>query len=72
MGQRFEFMPVFRIGIFHLRMNKTIQDLESGMPLLVNIEDELSLGYFRTSLGLRESSNSVTRLGCFYVTAILG
>ena len=55
--ERFEFMPVFRIGMFHLRMNKTIQDLESGMPLLVNIEDQLSLGYLRTSLGLRESSN---------------
>ena len=52
--ERFEFMPVFRIGMFHLRMNKTIKDLESCMPMLVNVEDELSLGYFRTTLGLRE------------------
>ena len=56
--ERFEFMPVFRIGMFHLRMNKTIQDIEAGMPVLVNIDDELSLGYFRTVLGL-----SFIRLG---------
>ena len=29
--ERFEFMPVFRIGMFHLRMNKSIMDIESGM-----------------------------------------
>ena len=50
--ERFEFMPVFRLGMFHLRMNKSIQDLECGMPTLVNVEDDLSLGYMRTVLGL--------------------
>ena len=33
-------------------MNKTILDLENGMPLDTNVDDLLSLGYFRTTLNL--------------------
>ena len=38
-------------------MNKVIQDLEFGMPSDVNIDDLLSLGYFKTFLGLHHISN---------------
>ena len=60
--ERFEFMPIFRIGMFHLRMNKTIQDIECGMPVAVNVEDELSLGFFRTILGLNKISNDAENI----------
>ena len=50
--ERYEFMPIFRIGMFHLRMSKTIQDLACCMKAEVNVEVELTLGYFRTTLGL--------------------
>ena len=54
--------------MFHLRMNKSIQDLESGMPAETNVEDELSLGYFRTHLALSDISNkaeNIKRCGAF-------
>ena len=60
--ERFEFMPIFRLGTFHMRMSKTIQDLENGMPIEVNREDELSLGYFRTVLGLTHISNNASTI----------
>lgn len=60
--ERFEFMPIFRLGTFHMRMAKTIQDLNNGMPTEVNREDELSLGYFRTILGLTHISNSANNI----------
>ena len=46
------------VGIFHVRMSKTIQDIENGMPTEVNREDELSYGYYRTILGLSHISNN--------------
>ena len=54
--------------MFHLRMNKSIMDIQCGMPVLVNIEDELSLGYFRTVLGLNRITNNadnIKRVGEF-------
>ena len=54
--------------MFHLRMNKTIQDIETCMKTLVNVDDELSLGYLRTSLGLQQITNkaeSIKRCGQF-------
>ena len=45
------------IGTFHMRMNKTIQDIENGMPTEVNREDELSLGYYRTILNMTQITN---------------
>jgi hypothetical protein len=49
-------------------MNKTIQDIECCMKTEVNIDDELSLGYFRTCLGLNRISNkaeTIKRCGEF-------
>jgi hypothetical protein len=54
--------------MLHLRMNKSIMDLECGMQTVVNIEDELSLGYFRTVLGLNKITNkadTIKRCGEF-------
>ena len=54
--------------MLHLRINKSIQDLECGMQTVVNVEDELSLGYFRTVLGLKQISNkaeNIKRCGDF-------
>ena len=48
--------------MFHLRMNKSIQDLECGMPTEVNVDDELSLGYFRTYLGLNQITNKADNI----------
>ena len=48
--------------MFHLRLNKTIMDIESGMPNEVNIEDELSLGCFRTRFGLNHISNKADNI----------
>ena len=45
-----------------MRMNKTIMDLESGMPTEVNRDDELSLGYYRTILGLSKISNDASNV----------
>ena len=55
--ERFDFLRVFRLGTFHLRMNKTIQDLAAGMKSVINVDDILSLGFFRTILGLNNISN---------------
>ena len=44
--------------MFHLRMNKTIQDIECCMKSEVNVDDDLSLGYFRTILGLNRVTNN--------------
>ena len=60
--ERFEYMPIFRLGTFHMRMSKTIQDIENGMPVEVNREDELSLGFFRTVLGLTHISNNANTI----------
>ena len=43
--------------MFHLHMNKVIQDLEFGMPSDVNTDDLLSLGHIKTYLGLHHISN---------------
>ena len=54
--------------MFHLRMNKTIQEIETCMKTLVNVDDELCLGYLRTSLGLQQITNkaeSIKRCGQF-------
>ena len=39
-------------------MNKTIQDIECCMKSEVNVDDDLSLGYFRTILGLNRVTNN--------------
>ena len=54
---RFEFLKIFRLGTFHLWMNKIIQDVTAGMKSEVNVEDILSLGYFKTILGLNHITN---------------
>ena len=41
-----------------MRMAKTIQDLVACMPTELNREDEISLGYFRTALGLNHITNN--------------
>ena len=38
-------------------MNKCIQDISAGMKNEVNVEDSLSLGYFKTVLGLHHITN---------------
>ena len=66
--ERYDYMKIFRLGLFHLRMNKTIMDLKGGMQNLVNVDDELSLGWFRTMLGLNNISNkedNIKRCGNF-------
>ena len=66
--ERYDFMKMFRLGLFHLRMTKTIQDLECGMKNEVNLDDVLSLGWFRTILGLNNISNkeeNIKRCGQF-------
>ena len=55
--ERFDFLVYFRLGTFHMNMNKVIQDLGSGMKYDVNVDDILSYGYFRTKLGLHHISN---------------
>ena len=66
--ERYDYMKIFRLGLLHLRMSKTIQDIETGMPHEVNVDDELSLGWFRTELGLTRISNkedNIKRCGSF-------
>ena len=55
--ERFDFMRIFRLGTFHLHMNKVIQDITAGMKSEVNVDEPLSLGYFKTILGLNHISN---------------
>ena len=56
--ERFDFLKIFRLGTFHLAMNKIIQDIQAGMKSEVNVEDTLSLGYFKTILGLHHITNN--------------
>ena len=60
--ERYEYMAHFFLGMLHLRMNKTIQDIQCGMPSEVNVEDECSLGYFKTYLGLNQISNNEAKI----------
>ena len=55
--ERFDFMNIFRLGTFHLHMNKIIQDIGAGMKQEVNVDDTLSLGFFKTIMGLSHISN---------------
>ena len=55
--ERFDFMKIFRLGTFHMEMNKIMQDIGAGMKNEVNVDDVLSLGYFKTTLGLHHLSN---------------
>ena len=55
--ERFQYMNIFRLGTFHLQMNKIIQDVTAGMKAEVNVDDTLSLGFFKTLLGLSHISN---------------
>ena len=55
--ERFDFLVYFRLGTFHMGMNKVIQDIQAGIKSEVNIEDSLSLGYFKTTLGLHHITN---------------
>ena len=56
--ERFDFLKIFRLGTFHMHMNKIMQDIVAGMKAEVNVDDVLSLGYFKTVLGLQNISNS--------------
>ena len=56
--ERFDFLKIFRLGTFHLGMNKIIQDIVAGMKSEVNVEDTLSLGYFKTTLGVHHITNN--------------
>ena len=55
--ERFDFLRIFRLGTFHLRMNKTIQDICGCMRSEVNVDDVPSCGFFKTILGLHYISN---------------
>ena len=55
--ERFDFLVYFRLRTFHMAMNKSIQDLVAGIKSEVNVEDTLSLGYFKTALGFNHISN---------------
>ena len=55
--ERFDFLVYFRLGTFHMGMNKVIQDIQAGIKCEVNVEDTLSLGYFKTTLGLHHITN---------------
>ena len=55
--ERFDFLTYFRLGTFHMGMNKIIQDVVAGMKSDVNVEDTLSLGYFKTTRGLHHITN---------------
>ena len=55
--ERFDYMNIFRLGTFHLYMNKVIQDIVAGMKQEVNVDEILSYGYFKTVLGLNHISN---------------
>ena len=66
--ERFDFLNYFRLGTFHMGMNKIIQDITAGMKTEVNVEDSLSLGFFKTTLGLNHISNNpdiIKRAGNF-------
>ena len=56
--ERFDFLKIFRLGTFHLLMNKIMQDISAGMKSEVNVDDILSLSYFKTVLGLHHISNN--------------
>ena len=51
------YVPNFYLGMFHAEMAKVIQDITSLMKELVNIEDVLTLAWFRCFLGLSSISN---------------
>ena len=53
---------LYRLGMLHFRMNKSILDLECCMKIVVNPEDDLSLCYFRIVLGLNQISNKAENL----------
>ena len=56
--ERFDFLVYFRLGTFHMGMNNIIQDVVAGIKSDVNVEDLLSMGYFKTTLGFHHITNS--------------
>ena len=55
--ERLEFAQKFFLGLFHAEMSKTIQDICALMKDLVNLQEVLSLGWFRCLLGLSSVTN---------------
>ena len=56
--ERFDFLKIFRLRTFHLAMNKYMQDIVAGMKSEVNVEDTISLGYIKTTMGLNQITNN--------------
>jgi hypothetical protein len=49
--ERLEYIRYFRVELFHLKMNKTFDDYKAAMKTEVNIDDVLTLGWFKGALG---------------------
>ena len=55
--ERLEYVCYFKVALFHGKMNKTFQDYKACMPDEQNIDDVLSLSYFKAWLGLDNITN---------------
>ena len=55
--ERLEYVRYFKVALFHGKMNKTFQDYKACMPDEQNIDDVLSLSYFKAWLGLDNITN---------------
>ena len=49
--ERLEYIHYFRVELFHLKMNKTFDDFKAAMKTEVNVDDILTVGWFKGALG---------------------
>ena len=50
--ERLEYIRYFKVALFHGKMNKIFQDYKACMPDEDNIDDKLTLAWFKAWLGL--------------------
>ena len=58
--ERLEFIQYFRVELFHMKMNKTFDDYKACMKTDLNIDDVLSLGWFKGTLGMNSITNDAS------------
>ena len=60
--ERLEFIRYFRIALFHTKMSKVFMDYKASMADDDNVDDVLSLSWFKAWLGLKDITNQESKI----------
>ena len=60
--ERLDFLEIFRLQLFHMKMAKVFQDFKSCLKRETNLEDEGSLAWISNILGMDWVSNNAQKI----------